>query len=92
MGKRLGHFPWAILPHPPQECGGSLSPRLLSLKLPIAFDLRLGWFWISIDWRIRGRQCRSFCVLALGLSLGSLSYDLLQRADVVGEGLAEAFL
>jgi hypothetical protein len=28
MGKRLRHRSWANLPHPPQECGGSLSPRL----------------------------------------------------------------
>ena len=36
MSKRLRHFSWATLPHPPQECGGALSAyRLVSTKAPI---------------------------------------------------------
>jgi hypothetical protein len=30
MNKRLRHVPWATLPQPPQECGGSLSRPSLS--------------------------------------------------------------
>ena len=32
MKSAFGTHPWANLPHPPQECGGSLS-RLASLAL-----------------------------------------------------------
>ena len=32
MKSAFGTYPWAILPHPPQECGGSLIPGITCNK------------------------------------------------------------